>query len=258
MTAFRRWVLPLLSLCLLFGPGSSFVHGEAVVEARFAGGEGESEPDQFPGISGKGWFDAWRVIGAPAGSGAMFQVEKTALFPDAGHCLRMDRNGDVRVPKLSRMVDQTVIDFTKPYSVSFQVRLDALSGNSEEFRFIFSGQPEGAPQGSKGVVWSVQVIERRWNVVGSGPDGELAYDKSQAELLEGEIYKIRVDVDPASRTYAVAIDSMSSTFASQQMAFPAGEDAGVIANELTFSGAIHRNGTGNFSWSLANLVISQP
>jgi len=196
----------------------------AVVVAEFSGGPGNSQADQFPGVAGAGWSGPWSVGDAKEvncvasieeanpllGGGKYLHalVERTAGGGDAVGWTGVDRCLALAGP----------VDLTKPYVVSFDLRVDNLGRFAEGGdRLSICSRNQSQVDYARTVDissgWHICTVGRRsrlgrsgnWVFLGRNERGKASNVDSGIPVREGDVYSIRILVDPAAKKWTPSI-----------------------------------------------------
>lgn len=254
---FRR-IPRLLPAFLVFSLVASTVAlqaEEVVIKANFSEGDGGSAVDGYPGGVGEGWLEPWRITQPKGGEELFtFKVLQDDPLPEQTHYLHVETKEPQKLVVLTRTVDSSALDLSKPHTVSFTLRLDAMSPPDGEFRFRASAQREEG-MGLAKTFWYVLCQNGFWYAVGKSESGETKWWKSSVPLRLGTAYSFTVTVDPAAKTFQVKINDGASEVDSPVILSLA-ENAQKGASEYSFGGAPHAQlDAVPFAWSLGGVEI---
>jgi hypothetical protein len=197
-------------------PGS-----EPAIVADFAGGQGTSAVDQYPGIPGSGWATGW-TYRTTRETTCTATVERDSPLADGGDYLRVlieRKSGAAPVRRaIVRELDlDGPVDLRKPHVVSFSARVDSLSlfdNESDTLLFCNNVKREGTrPEIRNTSGWHIrvdaqdhgQVKARNWSFVSGDGKGHSESIDSGIPVHEGETYSFRVLVDPPARQWTPSI-----------------------------------------------------
>lgn len=193
---------------------------QTAIVADFSGGNGNGSPDQYPGVAGAGWEGGWTNSEAP-GMRLTASVEGTNPLLGGGDYLRVLAERTSGKKYIRQGIERSLavhekVDLTKPYVVSFSVRIDALGRylekSSNQLVLCNLGQPKTKWNGARSG-WHIRfdakdyegVKARHWCFVpNDGKDGYRRIDSGIA-VREGETYSFRIQVDPAARQWMPSI-----------------------------------------------------
>jgi len=256
-TRFRR-IPRLLPAFLIFSFVATKVAVQAeeiLVKANFSEGDGGSAVDGYPGGAGEGWLEPWRIT-QPKGGEELFTIKvlQEDPLPEQTHYLHVETKEPQPSITLTRTVNPSALDLSKAHTVSFILRLDALSPPDGEFRFKVSAQQEEG-MGLAKTFWYVLSQNGFWYAVGKSESGETKWWKSSVPLRLGTAYSFLVTVDPEAKTFQVKIHDGASEVDSPVILSHA-ENAQDGASEYSFGGAPHAKlGAVPFAWSLGGVEI---
>ncbi len=223
-----------------------------------------SSPNAFPGRAGEGWDGPWKVrrylsddspnkrqqgslegisLSEPADASAprLLQVRGGEPFENDG----------VGLHRAYR--DFGVLDISKPYQISFMVRIDKLpSPPSTELlsHYLFIGENSTGSVGpTSGTTWFLQAFygadagksvtprnpehrlgqarQRQWSLgafVANGDNND--YVPTDVPLIEGAIYTISVVINPEASSYKVSIKGEGASYTSRELPFRKGRPLG--------------------------------
>ena len=246
-----------VALALLFS--ATCQAGEVI--AKFAGGEGESAPDEFPGCAGGGWSGGW-VTKPELNDDFSAKVAENPAFPDGEKALEIRRLAGIKAITISRLLESNPVDASKPHTVSFDIQAGEYSGEAD-FRFTISGSSatetggwEARGSQAATALWTIAAQRNGWVASSSEGDGTVKFKSLGMKFSLGIVYSVQVSVNPESRSYAVLISNGSGESQSPEILFQA-EGAGLVPNHLSFCGWIQGGAEGPYAWSLANLAVKQ-
>lgn len=200
------------------------------VVADFSGGAGNTQPDQFPGTAGAGWATGWGV-GQAKELKCTASVDEAEPLLGGGKYLRVlaEREpggaGTVTGSAVDRRVALTDrVDLTKPYVVSFDLRIDDLSRFTDAndrlsicARNVPQSQFSFKSLASSG--WHVAIVGKpgkggkravsgNWTFFQRDAEGKAVGVDSGIAPQEGSVYSFRILVDPAAKhwTPSIAVD----------------------------------------------------
>jgi len=185
------------------------------IVADFSGGNGDSQADQFPGTAGSGWASGWRLQGTD-GAQCTMSVEQPNPVLDGGNYLRVSvEQARGRRGILRRLDVREPVDLTKPYVVSFSLRIDALGWFPKTVDQLVLCNISDTTVGEKGARsgWHIRVDARaykgvkarHWSFVSGDGKGNFERFDSGIAVREGETYSFRILVDPAARQWTPSI-----------------------------------------------------
>jgi len=193
---------------------------DRMIAADFSGGNGQSEPDQFPGAPGPGWATPWSIAKVDG-------IDITAVVDGAepvnagGKCLRVEAVRQAGKTSgsgaLVRCLQSTPeVDLARPYVISFDVRVERL----EQFTLLQdsigitgNSEPGFDPKSRNEMGWTIRVVgtdaygvpARHWRFNdGDGKGGSTCVDTG-ISVSEGSVYSFRVVVDPQARTWTPSV-----------------------------------------------------
>lgn len=212
----RRALLPAAAGFLLAG---SFTIQAAII-ANFSDGEGTILADQFKGKAGEGWTAGWNSRNGSNGT-TTFVVENThPLVSGGGNYLKIgykrtgagdsNRAGAARPFATSGALG---VDTTKAYTISFDFRIDTLTGWSDSSdQIAFSSESTtsiAAFSGSAPWALWLRADKPGWQVRnGNGTGGGSYLDFGEIGLdtiTIGAIYSITIEMDPLAQKYDLTI-----------------------------------------------------
>lgn len=195
----------------------------ATITADFEGGAGTSTPDQVPGIAGSGWTGPW-THGNLAASNISFTAENNPLLSSgAGRHLRATVsavNADSGVGRSFNISTwPTGIDPTKPVTIRFSFRLESTnSGFTGSSEHITLNGNVGLVSSSGATTWLIRIpagASSRWHCYnGARDNGSYSASRlvdSGMAAVPGTTYDFTIEINPATRTYAVTITNESNT-----------------------------------------------
>lgn len=261
-------------ICILAGIAwlATSISSSASAIANFTGGNGTSEPDQFFGIAGDGWADAWsRRVGSQststftvtddnpfgAGEGNYLQInyERTAI--GSGN----NRTGVAR----TFLTGDGAIDMTKPYTISFDFRADTLVGwDSSADQIVFSSESTTTISGvGADTPWALTIRgDNGWSVMNGNGSGGIANlnfsDLGLTTLSTNTIYQIGVFIDPINKGYDLTITTGGNTYRASELN---GNQLLGFRNDLTATNAnvlqfrSYTGELGTMNWSLDNIAV---
>lgn len=261
----------LATVCLL-ALGSTVA--SAAVIADFSGGSGTTQPDQYLGMAGDGWAEAWSSRTGSQSTSSFTVNDSTPFGPDGGNYLQINyqrtatgtgsnRTGVAR-PFLT--TGSSSIDMSKAYTIAFDFRADTLTGwDSSADQIAFSSESTSTI-GSFGAdtPWSLLIRgDNRWVVTnGNGVGGISNLDFTSlglTSLTAGTVYSIKVFIDPEAKGYDLTITAGDTTYRASDL-----NDGNLLgfrtnatakdANVLQFRSYTSELGTIN--WSLDNIEIA--
>ena len=255
--AFRGGRGAAVSIALLFS--ATCQAGEVV--AKFAGGEGENAPDEFPGCAGGGWSGGW-IIKPKLNNDFSAEVAANTDFPDSGKTLKLSRLNGSAFITLSRLLESNPVDTSKPHTISFDIQAGEYSGEAD-FRFTISGSAasmsggweSGASQAAT-PIWTIVAQRNGWVAFSSEGNGKLKFKALGMKFAIGPVYSVQISVNPESRSYTVVISSGAASATSSELMFQT-EGTALATNQLSFIGWVQDGAEGPFAWSLANIAIKQ-
>jgi len=209
---------------------------QPAIVADFSGGAGNSQADQFPGTAGSGWATAWG-IGDAKDLTCIASVEQDRPLLGGGDYLSVlvERRPDGKNASAWTAVDRRLaatdgVDLSKPYVVSFNLRIDKLNRFSESDDRLsictrnvsqteFSLKKISASSGwhicmvGKGGKGSRLATSKNWTFLQRTDDGEAVAVDSGICPREGSVYSFRILVDPKEKkwTPSIAVDGGQPT-----------------------------------------------
>ncbi|MBN1912203.1 MAG: FecR domain-containing protein [Pirellulales bacterium] len=202
------------------------------IVADLSGGLGESSVDQFGGIPGAGWATPWAGTNSSAIQGGRstrmyntIEVVDTKPLRGRGNYLRFlaTQEEQIPTPKVTsaalcrRFKSGNGIDITKPYLVSWDLRVDELvefTGKYDsisvfgdvEWRMTSTSPTSGwAIRASGSDDPEERIPPRHWRFFdGDGRGGYRQVD-SGIKLEVGRVYSFRVQVNPQKKNWIPAI-----------------------------------------------------
>jgi hypothetical protein len=226
--------------------------------ADFSGGLGYEKPNQFPGSAGQGWIDGWEKSFNRSPDGIEFEIVKDPEFGNDVDNLQISRTNSSNIVRLSRILDTSTTDLSKPHLVSFTIRADSYSNlEYNDFRFSISGVNQEfrgnlSPNNS---VWSLASRENlTWAIYHGNEHQELASIMTPLPFAIGEIFRIRISIFPEAQKFQVSIESNAQFYESPEFLF-ANQDPGFPADMLVFAGWVTDDGPGDFCWTLGPVKV---
>lgn len=265
---FRIALLPLIAISV----AAAIPEARSAVIADFSGGDGTTQPDQYKGVAGNGWADAW---GSRNGSGGTttIGVENTNPFGSGGNYLQLDylrstAGGSNRAGVARTFETGTAggINMTSPYTISFDFRADTLTVfNTSADQFAFSSE-SSTTIGAFGpdAPWSLLIRgDTGWVVTnGNGSGGVTNLNFSSlglTSLTVNTIYTIKIFIDPLNSAYDLTITTGGNTYrasdlnGNQLLGFRTNATA-ASANVLQFRSTNDAVGDEQ-KWSLDNIAV---
>lgn len=235
--------------------------------ARFQAGTGSSQVDQFPGVAGEGWADAWKtfrwgpikvrteVTGVP--TAPRLEVEMAATESSEEFI-----NGSI-----VRMYNVA----NRPHQIRFQISLNRVEGDNNPANFFgaFGGvDPHQNTNGSS--TWVIRTLGRnpdewKWAAYHGNGDGGAFASKQLMEIggrgqgmavESGKTYEVTIQNHPEKGTYDVAISDGSQIVREEGLKYRAGaaewapEQAGIA-----FQGQL-KDGGDAITFSVARVEIT--
>jgi len=202
-------------------PSAASAPPQPAIVADFSGGEGKSAVDQYPGTAGSGWATGWaRQKGGGATCTATIQRDNPLL--DGGDHLQVLIERKSGANECRRTVERKLdltgpVDLTKPYVISFSVRVDAMGlfdGRGDMLIFSNNIASRLKPfKLSRTSGWHIRVAgaddkrakARHWSFIsGDGKGNDQSVDSGVA-VAEGATYSFRILVDPQARQWTPSI-----------------------------------------------------
>lgn len=245
---------------------SPLAHAQVV--ADFTGGNGTASVDQYQGIAGDGWLNAWGVntTGTSGGTSFVPTVTNTSPLNGGGNYLSTTLTAGSGSSKgtVQRIVDGTSFDLASPYTVSFDIRLDTafttFTADTDYLQIFDRINPDSSDFGGNGA-WLIRaagasvntITARNWmyynggkNAAGYNPAN---FVDSGVALVPGTVYSFLIAVDPVNLEYTVSING---GLASAAMGFRNNTAANL--GGLMFGG--QTSGTGEtITFSVDNIAV---
>lgn len=261
---------PVLA-CLLALSSSA---GQAAIIADFSGGAGNGLPDQFIGTAGEGWAGAWNTRNGSGGTTTFTVLDTDPFGAEGGNYLQVDyvrtTAGGSNRSGVARAFDTAgspSVDLTKPYTISFEFRVDALMGfNSSGDQIAFSSESTTTVGGfGTDAPWSLLIRgDTGWIVSNGDGVGGISSNLNFSSLgltslSTNTIYSIKVFVDPANFGYDLTITTGGQTYRASDLnggnllGFRTNTTAGT-ANVLQFRATNNDIGD-EIKWSLDNIAV---
>jgi len=228
----------------------------ATVVANFTDGNTNASIDGYIGKAGSGWLAGWN----PIDSSSVLSGTVTGASPinQGGNYLSASlaisgTTSNTGMGAMGRKFDRAIVSSTTPYTVKFDLRPESQLTSSSDKILVFGDVSSGYVFSTgTGNTFCIQGVYNSgsptWLVTNSGS----AVNTGMA-MTQGSVYGFTVNVDPASRSYTVAIASTGTTYQSGSMAFRASVSDG--GNAL-YLGGIVRNTTGTITYSVDNISIA--
>ncbi len=233
---------------------NSVIAAEVKVAARFMDGNGEAASDAFPGAAGHGWLDAWKVLPKNYQDRFSVEVTKENPFPDSPQSLKIQGKGAQSGLTLSRLIDTSILDTAKPYTITFKIRLDSFDAPESQFGFLILGKQEGSADGPSTSLWYLVAQNGRWYVVGKKED-KASWVRSSIPINAGAIYAFTIKVNPEAASYQVKISDGSQEYESPELT-SFSPQAAIGGNTISFSGRFSSSErAGLLTWSMADVQI---
>ena len=260
MSRSRKGVSLLTSMACSLLLSATCSAGEVV--ARFAEGEGQTAADQFPGGPGDGWLDGWKAK-PPLKEDFSVKVGANPAFPNTPHVLQISRLAGKNPLTLSRILEASPVDASKPHTVSFDIQAGQYSSEADaNFRLTISGAAATESDGGKtaATLWTLTTQrisgqQNGWIAMGSEGGAKKFIPLGVTFMME-VVYSVKITVNPAARSFSVSINNGNTSSESAEMLFQTG-DASLTPNQLSFSGWVQGGVGGPFAWSLANIEVKQ-
>ena len=189
-------------------------------------------PDQYPGVSGGGWLEGW--VRTPSGTQPVVAIDTTSPIASGGNYLKVTANSTGDNAFGRRYLTGTGVDTTLPHTLTFDVRVDNLTGwaasandyfsihgtrsattfnVSTDSSFIF--RAFGASPGNSNEAVPSALHAKEWLLYnGAANRGGYAaanFRNSGMPIAEGTTYSFTVNVDPANKNYTVSITDGATT-----------------------------------------------
>ncbi len=180
--------------------------------------------DGFPGSAGNGWSNHWKTY--PGDPSTSFQIETASEPPLPGaqtylSIQSLPRSESIKSTSLYmiRPVETDVATSRTPFTASWVYRWDDLEhGEPESFNASFVIFPESASGGPGGSLVYITIIKQRWHVVRNNGTGQPFFQKTTLAAEPGQSFTFKVNVDPASSSYTVEIESSTGeSYASEAL-----------------------------------------
>lgn len=244
-------------------------HSEAI--ANFTDGEGTTSPDQYMGTAGDGWEAGWnRRLGSNGTT--TFSVLNTNPLNGGGNYLQVEYTrtglGATNRAGVARPFTTGTggVDMTKPYTISFDFRVDNLDGwNSANDQLVFSSEST-TTIGAYGVdiPWSLTIRgDNLWRVTNGNGEGDFSNleftSLGLTSIAVNTVYTVEVFVDPINQGYDLVISAGANTWrasdlnGNQLLGFRTNEEAH-LANVLQFRATVN-DVNDNIQWSMDNIVV---
>ncbi len=274
----RLALLPAVTGFLMAGALTS----QAAIIADFSGGEGTTSANQYRGTAGEGWTAGWSFRTGSGGSTetpstTVIKVENTApLTPGGGNYLKVayqryiasgsNRAGVARPFATS---GETGVDVTQAYTISFDFRVDSLTGwdlNTDQIAFSSESTTTIGSFASTApwALW-LRADEPGWQVRngnGAGGGSFLDFADIGLDTIEiGAVYSITVEMDPLAGKYDLTISVGNKIYRASQLnggewlGFGGSGAQAAASNVLQFRATM--SGVGDeVSWSMDNIRVA--
>lgn len=195
----------------------------ATITADFGGGAGNLTADQVPGTAGAGWTGPWTNGNLAASNITATSAETPEMAPGAGSHLRasvLAVNTDSGIGRSFNTASWPAgIDPTKPVTIRFSFRLEsANSGFTGASEHVTLNGNSGLVSSSGTSTWLIRIpagSSPKWHCYNGARDGG---SYSSARMVDsgmpavpGTTYDFTIEVNPSTRTYAVAITNGTTT-----------------------------------------------
>lgn len=263
-------------VCILTGIvclGASISSSTAAI-ANFTGGSGTNAPDKYLGTAGDGWDAAWNQRVGSQSTSTFTVTDANPFGIEGGNYLQINYertavgsgNNRTGVARPFMNSGDGSIDMTKPYTISFDFRTDALVGwGSSADQIVFSSETT-TTIGVAGAdaPWALTIRgDNGWTVANGNGSGGIAANLNFSSLglttlSIGTIYHIEVFIDYANNGYDLTITTGSNTYKASDLngnkllGFRTDSTA-TNANVLQFRSFTSELGTIN--WSLDNIAV---
>lgn len=198
-----RFITPVALIMTTISFLSSAAHAQVIVAADFTGGNGTTSVDQFQGIAGGGWSNAWSLTG----SGYAGSVESTT--PIDGNYLNIDRpSTSIVAGALTRSINNSMLDTANNHVVKFSIRLDTLATGQT---MSIGGYSLGA---SSSWNWLITGDTARWGVYNN-----LTIVNTTVAPVAGHTYDFTVNTDMAAKQWTMTIQDGASSYTSGTLNF---------------------------------------
>ncbi len=244
----------------------------SAIIADFTGGNGTESVDQFRGIPGEGWSNAWQttlnsatldssVISANPLNGGGNYLSSTLSVSGAA------TNG---LGVVSRDYDSFGdVDVASMHTISFDIRLDSgfdtFTSNLDYIQ-IFDRSGSNTDFGS-GASWLIRaagdvppgttgLVATNWMVYDGTKDNVFSNTRfvdTGVALVPGAVYRFDVTVDPASSEYTVAINGVTTN---SDLGFRAGNT--FVSGQLNFGGRVNGQTDESMTFSVDSIMIPEP
>ncbi len=268
--------LGLVSLALAsFSTGAS----AQTIVANFTGGNGNTSVDQYVGIAGDGWSNAWAsatsASGGTTGTAALSAtVVNTSPLHSGGNylSLNMTASGDrtqYNAAVYRNYTNYGSVSVSQPYSITFDIRADSLVGFSAAGDFVGFFGGTGTSNFTTNSTWCIRALggvtsgkpSFTWLAYDGGRDGG-SYAAANLVVIGGgeglafsidTIYSFTIDVDPATGSYDVSVTDGLTTVASSNLGFRSAE-AFWAGTRIGFGGQVN-SASDSMSLSIDNIAI---
>jgi len=256
------------------------------VVADFSGGNGRLQVDQFPGKTGKGWMDVWK-LGQRNGR---FNVTATADHPmgdAAGNCLKCKFRGTkakkgghcggmFREYAYDSKGNPDGIDVTKPHTIQYRLRIDEPLSTFTRFsdRYVLVGTSDGSAKSHQCDSFIIMAFgdgkdagkqkipkeaEGHWMVYNGNRGGSKMdwrrFVDTGIPLAEGRVYDFTITIDPATKSWNVLIsDGVGEPFARMNLGWRTPHDT--PGRYLSFGVVVDSEGDAR-EFSLDSVRITQ-
>jgi hypothetical protein len=247
--------LSILSMMAAFlGLGSA--KAQAQIIADFTGGNGTSASDQYKGVAGNGWLNAWGTTGIGA-TLAGTVASGTSSLNKGGNYLSMTAtytSGTLGTGYLGREFSGAVVPVTAPltYSWTFSTATYNSSTTYNFFDLVGAGGGTGPTS-----TWGIKETGGEdWSyTAGTGSGGATAVATTMAAVA-GDVYPFTINSNPTNDTYSFTIKDMTtgSMYTSPTgIAYRGTAQGKSDGTFLEFGTALSSDST---SFNLANISIS--
>lgn len=264
-----KCIITLFGAALLMQPSNEVY--ASTITADFTGGNGNTQVDQYTGISGSGWNTAWSTFKEGGVGATVFDIGGTVLDTNplgSGNPNRLQvsyaLNSAVAqgAPHagVRRQFDTSVIDTSAAYTVSFLFRVDELSetfdSSGDVIRFRAGNDMVGGNNNNTiwQLDWNASYGWRAWN--GNGAGQTAAQNLTGISQTVGVGYSITIDVRPEDNRWDLTITNLSDSLDTITVTDLGYRTNGISGNYLGFMALA--NTEGDFAtFSIDNLHISQ-
>ncbi|WP_269524524.1 hypothetical protein [Coraliomargarita parva] len=234
----------------------------ATIDANFSDGNSTTLVDAYTGIAGDGWLSSWSFgTNAPADTSFTNSVINTSQLNSGGNYLSYDMSytgGSTSQGMVVRHFDSATVSTVEPIRYTFDYRIDTALTNTTQ-RYSIYNRIDGTATGTdSSLTWAIQAVYdgssgMTWYLWdGNGAGGVNSIFDTGFSAVEGTTYSMTVDVDPASKSWAVSITDGTNTYTSDSIGFR--------ANTTTDGSYLHfgtlTTANTSLGYSLDNLQIS--